>query len=107
LLIDGKVSKTQYLVVEVRDGKRDYEDATNWVAFSCDKEDLLKEMQETLQQFQADGDSCYVGDCDMVGSCSNPSLQKCSTSKLRKKDVKQAKDALADDWTHAYLRDIL
>jgi hypothetical protein len=107
LLIDGKVSKTQYLVVEVRDGKRDYEEATSWVAFSCDEEDLLKEMQETLQQIGRDGDSCYVGDCDMVGSCSDPSLQKCSMSKLTEEDVQCAKDALADDWcTNEYLRGI-
>jgi hypothetical protein len=95
-------------VVKVRDGKQDYEEETNWVAFSCDEEDLLKEIQETLQQFQAFGDLCYVGHCNMAGSCSDPSLQKCSTSKLTKEEVQEAKESLASDCIcmHKYLRSI-
>jgi hypothetical protein len=107
LLIDGKVSSTKYLIVEVRNGKEDYNEEAEWFAFSCDNEDLLREMKAALDDFMKTGESRYVGECKIVGSPTDPSLQKCSMRKLSKEDIELAKDASGDDYVaNEYLRDL-
>jgi hypothetical protein len=108
LLIDGKVSSTKYLIVEVRNGKEDYNEEAEWFAFSCDNEDLLREMKAALDDFMKTGESRYVGECEIVGSPSDPSLQKCGMRKLSKEDIQLAKDTSGDDTVtkHEYLRDL-
>ena len=65
LVVKGVVSMVKTIVVEIRDGKRDYDEETAWVALETQQETYLQ-VVDVLEKMYQDGDWCYTGTVEVM-----------------------------------------
>lgn len=94
VLIEGKVSPTQYLVVDVSEHKDHFH---RWVAFQSDDDKALRQLNAILQNWgDSDGDLFFVERFYITGNPADPQLQDCNIRALTDDHISEAESSGAD-----------